>query len=96
VAGDRAAAGTPSARQTPVIPCSGEVESARGSTTEASVGFIDVGAGRRHGRAGSGAGCALACSERVEHMEVFFYPCSTAHRDRERANLGKNPTHTSS
>jgi hypothetical protein len=30
------------------------------------------------GRAGSGAGHALARSERVEHVEVFFYPCSTA------------------
>jgi hypothetical protein len=43
------------------------------------------------GRAGSGAGHALARSERVEHVEVFFYPCSTARRDRKRANLGKNP-----
>jgi hypothetical protein len=50
VAGDRAAAGTPSAGQMPVISCSGEVGSAQGSTTEASVGFIDAGAGRRHGR----------------------------------------------
>jgi hypothetical protein len=48
VAGDRAAAGTPSTGQTPVISCSGEVESARGSTAEASAGFIDAGAGRRH------------------------------------------------
>jgi hypothetical protein len=50
VAGDRAATGTPSAGQTPVISYSGEVESAWGSTAEASAGFIDVGAGRRHGR----------------------------------------------
>jgi hypothetical protein len=50
VAGDRAAAGTPSAGQTPTISCSDEVESARGSTVEASVGFIDASAGRRHGR----------------------------------------------
>jgi hypothetical protein len=50
VAGHRAAAGTPSAGQTLVISCSGEVESARGSTVEASAGFIDAGAGRRHGR----------------------------------------------
>jgi hypothetical protein len=50
VVGDRAAAGMPSAGQTPVIPCSDEVESARGSTAEASVGFIDAGAGRRQGR----------------------------------------------
>jgi hypothetical protein len=50
VARDRAAAGTPSAGETPVISGSGEVESARESTVEASVGFIDAGAGRRHGR----------------------------------------------
>jgi hypothetical protein len=50
VEGDRAAAGTPSTGQMPVISCSGEVESARGSTVEASVGFIGTGACRRHGR----------------------------------------------
>jgi hypothetical protein len=100
VAGDRAAAGTPSAGQTPVISGSGEVESARGSTVEASVGFIGAGASRRHGRGagrtGSGAGRALARSERVEHVEVFFCPCSTARRDRKRANLGKNLAQASS
>jgi hypothetical protein len=95
VAGDRAAAGTPSAGQTPVISCSSEVESERGSTAEASAGFIDAGAGRRHGRAGSSAGRALARVERVEHVEVFFWPCSTARRDRKRANLGKNLAHAS-
>jgi hypothetical protein len=50
VAGDRVAAGTPSVGQTPVISCSGEVESAQGSTAEALVGFIDAGADWRHGR----------------------------------------------
>jgi hypothetical protein len=39
VAGDRVAAGTPFAGQTPVIFGSGEVEITRGSTVEASVGF---------------------------------------------------------
>jgi hypothetical protein len=50
--GARAAAGTPCAGQTPAISCSGEVESARGRTTEALAGFIVVGAsaGRGHGR----------------------------------------------
>jgi hypothetical protein len=100
VAGDRVAAGTPFAGQTPVISGSGEVGSTRGSTVEASVGFIGAGASRRHGRgagrAGSGAGHALARSERVEHVEVFFCPCSTARRDRKRANLGKNPAQASS
>jgi hypothetical protein len=42
------AAGTPCAGQTPVISGSGEVESTRGSTVEALVGFIGAGAGRRH------------------------------------------------
>jgi hypothetical protein len=50
VAGVRAAAGTPCAGQTPVISCSGEVESARGSTAETSAGFIGTSAGRGHGR----------------------------------------------
>jgi hypothetical protein len=49
VAGDRVAAGTPFAGQTPVISGSGEVKSTRGSTVEASVGFIGAGASRRHG-----------------------------------------------
>jgi hypothetical protein len=48
------------------------------------------------GRAGLGAGRALARSGRVEHVEVFFCPCSTARRDRKRANLGKNPAQASS
>jgi hypothetical protein len=81
--GARAAAGTPFAGQTPAISCSGEVESARGRTAEALAGFIGAGASRGHGvawrgagRAGSGAGRALARSGRVEHVEVFFCPCS--------------------
>jgi hypothetical protein len=49
VAGDRVAAGTPRAGQTLVISGSGEVESMRGSTVEASVGFIGEGTSRRHG-----------------------------------------------
>jgi hypothetical protein len=52
VVGDRAATGMPCAGQTLVISCSGEVESARGRTVEASAGFIGTGAGagRGHGR----------------------------------------------
>jgi hypothetical protein len=100
VAGDRLAAGTLSAGQTPVISGSDEVESTRGSTVEASVGFIGAGASRRHGRgagrAGSGAGRALVSLEHVEHVEVFFCPRSTARRDRKLANLGKNPAQASS
>jgi hypothetical protein len=81
VVGAWAAAGTPCAGQTPAISCSGEVESTRGRTAEALVGFIGVGNGtglawRDARRAGSGAGRALASSGRVEHVEVFFCPCS--------------------
>jgi hypothetical protein len=50
MAGDRAAAGTPSAGQAPAISCTGEVESARRSTAEASAGILGAGAGRGHGR----------------------------------------------
>jgi hypothetical protein len=100
VAGDRVAAGTPFEGQTPVISSSGEVESTRGSTVEASVGFIGASASRRHGhglaRRGARRVGRWACSERVEHVEVFFCPCSIAHRDRKRANLGKNPAQASS
>jgi hypothetical protein len=87
VAGARAAAGTPCVGQTPAISCSGEVESARGRTAEALDGFIGAGAGagrdtgvawRGAGCAGSGAWRALASSGRVEHVEVFFCPCSKA------------------
>jgi hypothetical protein len=45
--GARAAAGTPCARQTPAIPCSGEVESAWGSMVEALACFIGAGARAR-------------------------------------------------
>jgi hypothetical protein len=83
--GARAAAGTLCAGQTPVILRSGEVESERGRTVDASAGFIGVGMGngtgaawRDAGHAGSGAGRALASSGRVEHVEVFFCPCSKA------------------
>jgi hypothetical protein len=83
--GARAATGTPCAGQTLMILRSGEVESERGRTVEASAGFIGAGAGsgtglawRGTGHGGSGAGRALARSGRVEHMEVCFCPCSNA------------------
>jgi hypothetical protein len=44
VVGSRAAAGTPCAERSPVNLRSGEVESERGRTIEASVGFISAGA----------------------------------------------------
>jgi hypothetical protein len=50
VAVDQVAAGMPFSGQMPVISGSGEVESTRGSTVEALVGFIGAGATRRHGR----------------------------------------------
>jgi hypothetical protein len=49
---------------------------------------------RGAGCVGSGAGRALARSGRVEHVEVFFFPCSKARRDRKHVNLGKNPAQT--
>jgi hypothetical protein len=45
VVGSLAAAGTSCAEQSPVNLCSGEVESERGRTVEASVGFIGAGGG---------------------------------------------------
>jgi hypothetical protein len=83
VAGDWVAAGTPFAGQTPVISGSGEVESTRGSTVEASVGFIGTGASRRHGhglalRGSRGVGrwacsCALrACRTRGSVLLPLF------------------------
>jgi hypothetical protein len=45
VVGSRAAAGTPCAERSSVILRSGEVESERGCTVEASVGFIGAGVG---------------------------------------------------
>jgi hypothetical protein len=45
VFGSLAAAGTPCAEQSPVNLCSGEVESERGRTVKASVGFIGTGVG---------------------------------------------------
>jgi hypothetical protein len=51
---------------------------------------------RGAGLTGSGAGRALASSGRVEHVDVFFCPCSKACKDRKRANLGKNLAQTSS
>jgi hypothetical protein len=85
VVGVRAAAGTLCAGQTQVISCSGEVESAWGRMAEALVGFIGACAGngtgsawRDAGRAGSGAGRALASSRCIEHVQVFFCSCSKA------------------
>jgi hypothetical protein len=42
------------------------------------------------GAARGAHGCALAHTERVEHVELSFCSCSPAHPSRKRANLGKN------
>jgi hypothetical protein len=96
VVGPRAAAGTMCAERSPVNLSSSEVESERGCTVEASVGFIGAGAGVGMGLAWRGVVCAGpsagACSgapERVEHMGVCFCLCSNACRDHKRANLTK-------
>jgi hypothetical protein len=85
VAGARVAAGTPCTGQTPVVSGSGEVERARRSTVEVPGGFIGASAGNgagwalaRRGAREVGRGRALACVERVEHVEVFICPCSKA------------------
>jgi hypothetical protein len=66
VVGSRAAAGTSCTEQTPVIWRSGEVETERGRTVEASTGFIGTGVGGSTGLARRGvvrAGpSAWACS----------------------------------
>jgi hypothetical protein len=103
VVGSRAAAGTPRAEQSSVNLRSGEVESERGRTVEASVGFIGAGAGVGTGlawrgavRAGSSAGACSSAPERVEHVGVCFCLCSNACRDRKRANLAKSLAQISS
>jgi hypothetical protein len=86
-----------------VILRSGEVESERGRTVEALAGFIGASEGKGTGlarrgvvRAGLSTGACSSAPERVEHVGVCFCPCSNACLDRKRANLGKNPAHTSS
>jgi hypothetical protein len=89
-----AAAGTPCAEQSPVNLRSGKVESERGRTVEASVGFIGAGVGtglawRDMVRAGLSVGACSSGPERVEHVGVCFYLCSNTCRDRKRANIAK-------
>jgi hypothetical protein len=105
VVGSRAAAGTPCVEQSLVNLRSGEVESERGRTVEASVGFIGAGAGAGVGtglawrcavRAGPSAGACSSAPERVEHVGVCFCLCSNACRDRKRANLAKGLVQISS
>jgi hypothetical protein len=80
---------------------SGEVESERGRTIEASVGFIGAGMGtglawRGAVRAGLSGGACSGAPERVEHVGVCFCLCSNACRDRKHANLAKSLAQISS
>jgi hypothetical protein len=70
--------------QTPAGLGSGEVERVRRGTVEVPGGFIGVGVGHgaglalaRRGARGGARGRALASSERVEHVALCFYPCSS-------------------
>jgi hypothetical protein len=101
VVGPRAAVGTPCVERSPVNLCSGEVESERGCTVEASVDFIGAGVGtglawRGALRAGLIAGACSGAPECVEHVSVCFYLCSNACRDHKRANLTKGLVQISS
>jgi hypothetical protein len=105
VVGSRAAAGTPCTEQSPMNLRSSEVESERGHTVEALVGFIGAGAGASMGtglawrgvvHAGSSAGACSGATERVEHVGVCFYLCSSVCRDHKRANLAMSLAQISS
>jgi hypothetical protein len=81
VVGARAAAGTPCAGQTPVILCSGEVESERGRTAEALAGFIGAGTGACRGtglarcgavRAGLSVGACSGARTRRTRGRLFL------------------------
>jgi hypothetical protein len=79
VVGSRAAAGTPCREQTPVIWRSGEVESERGHTVEASASFIGAGAGtslawRGAVRAGPSAGACSGDARARQTRGHFFLP----------------------
>jgi hypothetical protein len=77
-----ATAGTSLTGQTPANLSSGWVSDARGCTVEATMAFINAGAGMDAGLARCGAtrvgGAPRVCSgtpERVEHVCVCFCPC---------------------
>jgi hypothetical protein len=101
VVGSRAGAGTPCAEQSPVNLHSSEVESERGRTVEASVGFIGAGVGtglawRGVVRVRPSAGACSGAPEHVEHVGICFCLCSNACRDHKRANLAKSLAQISS
>jgi hypothetical protein len=89
--------------QTPANSSSGWVSDAWGCTVEAGIAFIGAGAGvdARLARCGAArvGGAPRACSgapERVEHVDVCFYLCSSACRDHKRVNLAKGLVQISS
>jgi hypothetical protein len=101
VVGSWAATGTPCAKQSPVNLRSGEVESERGRTVEALVGFIGTCVGTSLAwlsavRAGSSAGACSGAPERVEHMGVCFCLCSNVCKDHKHANLAMSLAQISS
>jgi hypothetical protein len=93
-----AAARTSLTGQTSANLSSGWVSDAQGCTVEAGMAFIGVGVGAgvdarlaRRGAARVGR-APRACSgapERVEHVCVCFYLCSSACRGHKHANLAK-------
>jgi hypothetical protein len=96
-----ATAGTPCAEQSLVNLRSDEVESERGRTVGALVGFIGAGVGtglawRGAVHAGSSAGACSGAPERVEHVSVSFCLCSNVCRDLKRANLAMSLAQISS
>jgi hypothetical protein len=103
VVGSGAAAGTPCADRSPVNLRSGGVESERGCTVKALVGFIGVARARARVLAwrgavhvGPSAGACSGAPERVEHVGVCFCLCSNTCRDHKRANLAKGLVQISS
>jgi hypothetical protein len=98
-----AAAGTLLTGRTPANSSSGWVSGTRGCTIEAGMAFIgaDAGVDARFARCGASrvGGAPRACSgapERVEHVGVCFYLCSSVCRDHKRANLVKGLVQISS
>jgi hypothetical protein len=81
VVGSRAAASTPCVERSPVILRSGEVESERGRTIEASVSFIGAGTGvgmglawRNAARAGPSVGACSSVARARRTRGHFLLP----------------------
>jgi hypothetical protein len=95
VAGNRVAAGTLSAGQTPVISGSGEVERARRSTVDVYGGFIDAGAATVLARLWRDAGARAGVFWRAQSASntwLFASVCVLPSAERlKRANLALRP-----